>query len=111
MRRKELATFIDALMASLVAIIGQNHAQESRADEHEKKSDAWHKIERRDLVVRVIKITLFWAVLERTGITMDNTIERHAMTSTMSQEDIIKACDDWIDAELNRIHSENEEQE
>lgn len=42
---------------------------------------------------------------------MDNTIERDAMTSTMNQEDIIKACDDWIDAELNRIHSENEEQE
>jgi hypothetical protein len=42
---------------------------------------------------------------------MDNTIERDAMTSTMSQEDIIKACDDWIDAELNRIHSENEEQQ
>lgn len=40
MRRKELATFIDILMASLVAIVGQDHAQESRADEHEKKSDA-----------------------------------------------------------------------
>jgi len=40
MRRKELATFIDILMASLVAIVGQDHAQESRVDEHEKNSDA-----------------------------------------------------------------------
>jgi hypothetical protein len=39
MRRKELATFIDILMASLVAIVGQDHAQESRADEHEKNPD------------------------------------------------------------------------
>ena len=53
---------------------------------------------------------------------MNNTIERDAMTSTMNQEDINQACDNWqedinqacdnwIDAELNRIHSENEEQE
>ena len=81
------------------------------ADEHEKNSDAWHKIEERNLVIRVIKITLFWAVLERTSITMDNTIERDAMTSTMNQEDINQACDNWINAELNRIYSESEEQE
>lgn len=42
---------------------------------------------------------------------MNNTIERDAMTSTTNQEDINQACDNWIDAELNRIHSENEEQE
>jgi len=39
MQRKELATFIDISLAPLVAIVGQDHAQESCASEHEKNPD------------------------------------------------------------------------